>query len=50
MLNAVFRRHAAHGFGHFPGFWAVIYFRQDVAVNVNHAARLEQIRKKDSKF
>lgn len=50
MRDAIFGRHAAHGFGYFPGFRAVIYFGQDVAVDVDHAARLEQIQKKDSKF
>jgi hypothetical protein len=36
VLDAIFCRHTAHGFGHFPRFWTVIYFGQDVAVNVDH--------------
>ena len=37
VLNAIGSRHAAHFFGHVPGFGAVIYFGEDVAVNVDHA-------------
>ena len=37
VLDAVFRGHAAHALCHFPGFGAVIYFGQDVAVDVDHA-------------
>jgi hypothetical protein len=46
VLNPVLQRHAAHGFRYFPRLGPVIYFGQDVAVNVNHEGRLEQIRNK----
>jgi hypothetical protein len=36
MFDAVLRGHPAHGFGGFPGFGAVVYLGQDMAVNVNH--------------
>jgi hypothetical protein len=32
-----------HGFGNFPRLRAVINFRQDVAVDVDHYRRLEQM-------
>jgi hypothetical protein len=34
--DAVGGGHAAHGDGGFPGLRAVVYFRKNVGVNVNH--------------
>ena len=37
MGDAILGRHAAHLLGKVPGPWAIVNFRKDVAVNVNHA-------------
>ncbi len=37
MLSAILGCHAAHLFGNFPRLRAVVHFRQDVTVNINHA-------------
>lgn len=36
MLRAIVRRHPAHLLGHFPGLRAIVDFRQDVAMNIDH--------------
>jgi hypothetical protein len=40
VIDAILRRHPAHGFGGLPGLWAVVDLRQDVAVNVYHVERI----------
>ena len=37
LLDAIRNRHAAHLLGHVPGFGAVVYLGEDVAVDVDHA-------------
>jgi hypothetical protein len=37
VLNAIRGCHAAHFFSNVPGFGAVIYFGENVAVNIDHA-------------
>ena len=44
VLDAVGGGNAAHGLRDIPGFGAVVNFRQDMAVNVDHEGRLEQIQ------
>src|SRR6476646_613013 len=46
VLDAVGGGNAAHGFGDVPGFGAVVHFRQNVAVNINHCADLSRFRGK----
>lgn len=36
VLNSIVGCHAAHGFSHLPVFGTIIYFRQDMTVNVDH--------------
>jgi hypothetical protein len=36
MSDAVFGRHLAHGDGDIPGLGAVVYFRKDVGMNIDH--------------
>lgn len=44
VLNAVIDRDAAHRLGNIPGLGTIVHFRQDVAVNIDHEGRLEQIQ------
>jgi hypothetical protein len=36
MRDAVSGRHAAHGDGNVPGFRAIVYFRKNMGMNIDH--------------